>query len=176
MAARSTITTSKGAFEIDHLRPGRYSLTAEFAGQPIDVENIDVHGGGISIVDLTFTLGQPDPRHVDFGNPKDGEIEHFHPHQLARTVALVEGTVRDQGTRERVPGAVVTLDTGGLAAAQGVTDDQGRFRFETAPGTYSVSAYYSIGGRGQIEVRRSGIHVGGAEGVLVPLWIELTEQ
>jgi hypothetical protein len=36
-----------------------------------------------------------------------------------------------------------------------------------------VSAYYSIGGRAQIEVRRSAITVEGAEAVVVPLWIEL---
>jgi hypothetical protein len=38
-----------------------------------------------------------------------------------------------------------------------------------------VSAYYSISGRGQIEVRRSGIQVAAAEAVVVPLWIELAK-
>jgi hypothetical protein len=56
---------------------------------------------------------------------------------------------------------------------QTVSDDYGRFRFETLPGTYSVSAYYSVGGRGQIEVRRSNIAVEGAEAVHVPLFIEM---
>ncbi len=178
MTARSTTTGASGAFHLDHLRPGRYSLTAEFAGQPIDVENIDVRAGDIAIVDVTFTLGQPDPMHVDFGNPKDGAIEHFRPHHLASTVALIEGTVRDQSTRERVAGAVVTAypTHAGDGTLQAVTDDQGRFKFEAPPGTYSVSAYYSIGGRGQIEVRRSDIHVAGAEGVVVPLWVELVKQ
>ena len=44
------------------------------------------------------------------------------------------------------------------------------------PGTYVVSAYYNIGGRGQIEVRRSDIEVARAEGVIVPIWVELSKQ
>ena len=50
----------------------------------------------------------------------------------------------------------------------------GRYRFDNVTaGTYAISAYYSIGGRGQIEVRRSDIAVGPYQGVLVPLFIEL---
>ena len=58
-------------------------------------------------------------------------------------------------------------------AQQTVSDNAGRYHFELAPGTYSISAYYSLGGRGQIEVRRSGIDVHAAEAVVVPLWVEL---
>ena len=81
--------------------------------------------------------------------------------------------MNDTSTKERVPGAVVTAVTLAGQTEQTVSDDDGRYRFDLAPGTYAVSAYYSIGGRGQIEVRRSGIAVAGAEAVSVPLWIEL---
>ena len=41
-------------------------------------------------------------------------------------------------------------------------------------------AFFGVGVReprvGQIEVRRSYIEVVGAEGVIVPLWVELTKQ
>jgi protocatechuate 3,4-dioxygenase beta subunit len=58
-----------------------------------------------------------------------------------------------------------------------VTDDNGRYRFDQLqPGTYAISAYYSIGGRAQIEVRRSDISVAAREGVLVPLYIEMSRQ
>ena len=40
------------------------------------------------------------------------------------------------------------------------------------PGTYVISAYYSVGGHGEIEVRRSDVAVAGGEAVVVPLWIE----
>jgi hypothetical protein len=38
---------------------------------------------------------------------------------------------------------------------------------------YSISAFYTVSGRGQIEVRRSGIELAGAEAVVVPLFIEM---
>ncbi len=60
---------------------------------------------------------------------------------------------------------------------QTISDDEGRYRFDAVtPGVYAVSAYYAIGGRAQIEVRRSDIHVDGAEAVVVPLWVELAGQ
>ena len=59
---------------------------------------------------------------------------------------------------------------------QTVTDDHGRYRFDgLVPGTYEVSAYYSLGGHGQIELRRTDIEVTGAEAAIVPMWVELTK-
>jgi hypothetical protein len=178
LESRLLISKPDGSYQLGGLAPGRYNLTALFAGQPIDVSNIDVHAGQPTIVDVTFTLGQPDPVHVDYGNPKEGEIDRFRPHNLAPEIGIIEGTVNDAGTRERVSGAVVTAIGGpGTTTFQTVSDDQGRYRFDAMmPGTYAVSAYYTIGGRGQIEVRRSDIAVAGAEAVFVPLWVELTKQ
>ena len=92
-------------------------------------------------------------------------------------MANIEGAVTDTGNHERVPGAVVTaLRAGEAAAHQTVTDDQGRYRFDRIePGSYTVSAYYSISGRGQFEVRRAGIAVAGGEAVVVPLIIEVAK-
>jgi Carboxypeptidase regulatory-like domain len=173
-----TVTSSEGVFGIDHLKPGKYSLIALFAGQQVDVENIEVKAGEPTIIDVMFTLGRPDPVHVDFGDPAEGEIDRFHPSHH-RTTAMIEGTVNDSSTHERVAGAVVTAvgPEGPEAALQAVSDDQGRYRFDPVePGTYVVSAYYSIGGRGQIEVRRSEIHIDPAEGVIVPLWVEIARR
>ena len=156
--------------------PGRYTLSALFAGQPVEVTNIEVRAGEITMVDVTFTLGRPDPIKYDY-NTKGAEIDRYRPKSLAASsVALIEGTVNDTATRQRVSGAVVTAVHGDDVATtqQTVSDDHGRYRFESVrPGIYSISAYYSIGGRAQIEVRRSGIEVAGAEAVIVPLWIEM---
>lgn len=177
MRARSASSNAQGAFTFDHLPPGRYDLSAAFAGQPISVDNIDVARGKTAVVDVTFTLGHPDPITVDFGNPKEGQIDRYHPAHHAQTTAVIEGTITDAGSRERVAGAVVTASRGPDDALQAVTDDQGRYRFDgIPPGTYTVSAYYSIAGHAQIEVRRSDIAVAGGEGVIVPLWIEITKQ
>ena len=172
---RPHVTTSneRGIYGVEQLRPGRYSLSASFAGQPVDIENIDVRAGETTVVDLVFTLGRPEPVKVDFGNPKEGAIDRYKPRNLSGNAAVIEGTVNDAGTRLRVAGAVVTAVDAHENTLQTVSDDSGRYRFQLAPGTYSVSAYYSIGGRGQIEVRRSGIDVRAAEAVIVPLWVEL---
>lgn len=167
---------ARGAFSFAHLRPGRYDLSAAFAGQPVTVDNIDVTRGNTAVVDVTFTLGRPDPITVDFGNPKEGEIDRYHPTHHSAATGIIEGTLTDLGNHERVAGAVVTASRG-QDALQMVTDDQGRYRFDDVPpGTYTVSAYYSIAGHAQIERRRSDIPVAGGEGVIVPLWIELTRQ
>ena len=171
-----TVSSDRGLFDIQKLQPGRYTLSASFAGQPVEVTNIDVRAGEITMVDVTFTLGRPEPLHYD-NNVKGAEIDRYRPKSLAASsAAQIEGTVNDSQTRQRVPGAVITAvhENNELTTQQTVSDDHGRYRFEAMhPGVYSISAYYSIGGRAQIEVRRSGIEVAGSEAVVVPLWIEM---
>jgi len=71
----ATASSDLGRYDVDHLVPGRYHLTAAFAGQPLEVVNIDVRAGETTMVDLTFTLGRPDPIRVDFGDPRSGAID-----------------------------------------------------------------------------------------------------
>jgi hypothetical protein len=170
-----TTTNEHGLYDVGALRPGKYQLSALFAGQPVEVVNIVVRAKETTYVDVMFTLGRPDPLRVDYGDPRQSAIERYKPTRISANVSVIEGTVNDVVTRERVPGAVVTAvtwDTGVERTEQTVSDDHGRFRFELYPGTYQVSAYYSISGRGQVEVRRSDIQVAGAEAVIVPLWVE----
>lgn len=176
-ASGERVTTSgpEGFYDVDHLPPGRYQLVASFAGQPLEVANIVVRAGEATAVDLWFTLGRPDPIRLDWGNLEEVRIQRYRPKQLGDQAGLVEGTVTATESRQRVAGAVVTVvGAQPETTQQTVTDDRGRFRFDPVPpGVYSVSAYYNISGRGQIEVLRNGITVGGGEAVVVPLWIEL---
>lgn len=174
-AVRSTRSSDRGLYDIQELPPGRYRMRATFAGQPIEVTNIVVRAGEITMVDLKFTLGRPGPIRIDLEGAKSSEIDRYRPKGLPDSVAQIEGTVNDLASRQRVAGTVVTAVYARDASVhQTVTDDHGRFRFDALPpGTYTISAYYSIGGRGQIEVRRSGIAIDGAEAVVVPLWIEM---
>ncbi len=172
---RETRSSEHGLYDVDHLPAGRYQLAALFAGQPIDVTSIEVRSGETTFVDLVFTLGRPDPIRVNYGDPTATVIDRYHPRDLDAAHAVIEGTVNDTQTRERVAGAVVTAVAHG-DTEQTITDDQGRYKFPgLRPGTYAVSAYYSISGRGQIEVRRGDIAVAGAEAVIVPLWIEMLQ-
>lgn len=174
LAPVATITGKDGAFGLAHLAAGTYSLSANFAGTAVDVSNIAVAGGGPTVVDVMFELGKPDPVAVDFGDAKDSEIARYRP---SHHETLIEGTINNRASKERIAGAVITAIGPGSGPTaptlQAVSDDQGRYRFENVPpGTYVVSAYYSISNRGQIEVRRSDIQVGASEGVIVPLWVE----
>ncbi|CAN5817379.1 hypothetical protein BH11MYX2_BH11MYX2_03490 [soil metagenome] len=172
-----THSDKQGNYDLAHVKPGVYELTAQFAGQPLRVKNIDVKAGGSAYVDLTFTLGSPDLVEWDWNDPRRAEINRYQPKNMAPNAARIEGTVNDSGTHERVAGAVVTAvmpDT--EKTEQTVSDDQGRYQFENVtPGTYTVSAYYSISGHGQIEVQRNSIPVNAEEAVVVPLWVELTK-
>jgi Carboxypeptidase regulatory-like domain len=171
-----TVTSDRGLFDIQKLRPGRYTLSALFAGQPVEVSNIEVRAGEITMVEVTFTLGRPEPLQYDH-TAKGAEIDRYRPKSLsASSAGLIEGTVNDVQTSKRVAGAVVFAvqsdDT--ASAQQTVSDDFGRYRFDAMrPGTYEISTYYSVSNRGRIEVRRSGIEVARSEAVVVPLWIEM---
>jgi hypothetical protein len=163
-----TARTSKtGDYAVAHLAPGTYSVTASFGGQSVTTEHVIVKAGSATVVDMMFTLGHPDPITIDFGNPKDSEIDRYkHGH------AVIEGTISDRASHDRVAGAVVTAIRG-TDTLQAVSDDEGRYRFDPVPpGNYIVSAYYAVDSHAQIEVRRSDIEVPALEGVIVPLWIE----
>ena len=174
---RGASTSSEDGFAtFDHLLPGSYDLTATFAGQPVEVSDIDVHPNQTSYVDVVFTLDHPDPVKLHYGDAHAAEIERYRPASQNATVAHIEGTVTDSASHGRVEGAVITaVDPARPAnALQTVSDEQGRYKFDDVlPGTYVVSASYSVTGRGQIEVRRSGIELTAGDAVIVPLVIEL---
>jgi hypothetical protein len=171
----AAVSGRDGVYTIDHLKPGRYNLVGTYAGQTVTVRNIDVDPGEATYVDVQFTPGAA-PVYVDYNDALLLAITRYHP---KNPVSLIEGTVIDSRTRNRIAGAVVTAfgPTSNPDTLQGITDDQGRYKFEPVPpGVYVVSAYYSISGHAQIEVRRSDIHVDADEGVIVPLAIEVVKQ
>jgi hypothetical protein len=66
---RVTASSDLGRYDVEPLSPGRYSLSAAFAGQPLEVVNIDVRAGEVTTVDLVFTLGRPDRIRLDLRAP-----------------------------------------------------------------------------------------------------------
>ncbi len=175
---RKTLTNKNGLYTIDGLAAGTYTLKGVFAGQPVQITKIPVHDGEAVYVDVMFTLGDPQPILVVFGD-RSAEITRYRPKNIQPSAILIEGTVSDVQTRERVIGAVVTAVYTDAAkqmhTEQTITDDHGRYRFENLPpGSYTISAYYSISGRAQVEMQR-GVDVTATEAVIVPLVIELNK-
>ena len=132
IAGRSAKSDKDGVFQVDDIEPGKHTLKATFAGQPVTIRDVEVVAGMASYVDVTFTLGEPTPIVTDWGDPREGEIVRF-----KTDVPHIEGTVGDLNTRERIAGAVVTAAQGrDDETLQTVTDDHGRYRFDNVtPGT-----------------------------------------
>lgn len=96
---------------------------------------------------------------------------------MSPQLAFVEGATIDATSGAAVGGVVVTVSIPGrLDVLQTVSDETGYYRFDNLqPGTYAVSAYYSVARRGQIEVRRSDIDVIAGKISIVPLVVDLKE-
>ncbi|HEX4452018.1 MAG TPA: carboxypeptidase-like regulatory domain-containing protein [Kofleriaceae bacterium] len=165
-----TSSTREGLWGFDHLTPGRYMLDAQYGDERATVNNITVARGDVAIVEVELGSGSAVRDYA--GDVLDGAIETFAPAQHDPATSRIEGTIADSNTRRRVGGATITAIAGGVTL-QVISDDAGRYRFDpVAPGTYAISAYYSVSGHGQIEVRRSDIAVPAGHGVRVPLWVE----
>jgi len=169
-------TGNDGAFLFPRLTPGRYDVTASYAGVVVQIAGVRVTAGRTTEVDARLLLGVPGTSHVDFGDSHEGDVLRFHPPHADPARGLLVGTVTDVATRERIVGTVVTATSPALPQAiQVITDDHGRFRFpDLPPGKYAVSAYYTVAHHATIEVKHE-VEVHGGEGVSVPLFIE-TEQ
>jgi hypothetical protein len=169
-------SSEDGTYDFDPVAPGRYVLTATFAGDLVEIRNVVVVAGRATAVDVAFELGRLEPLYVDYGDPDDGKVSRYALRRADAGTGLIEGTVSDLATRERIPGAVVTAALGFDVTnnLQVVTDGQGRFRFAgIAPGTYTISAYYTVARRGNIEVQRNSLRVNAGEATVVPMWLEL---
>ena len=62
-----TASGDRGRYAALRLPPGRYSVSAAFVGQLLDVVNVDVRAGSVTHVDLVFTLGRPERIRIDLG-------------------------------------------------------------------------------------------------------------
>ena len=171
-------SSDRGLYQFLQLAPGRYTVMGTFAGQTITANDVMVVAGESVAIDLSFAFGHPDTTMLSYGNGQDSAIVKFRPKKIASGTARIEGTLTDSSTRGRVVGAAISLipDGSPFGLQQEVTDDYGQFRFESVPpGTYSLSSSYALTGRGQVELRRSGITVGDGDGVRVPLWVEVSK-
>jgi Carboxypeptidase regulatory-like domain len=165
-----------GAFMIPELAPGLYHVTAYVQQVLIGERDAEVRPN--EIIGIDFTLPSPGAINPELNSPGAPTLWRFrHPGDDPAS-GTIEGTVADVARHQRLEGAVVSATVSGeMTTVQTVTDEQGRFHFDhLAPGSYDVGAYYTVIRRGQLEVRRNRVEVGGGDTVVVPLWLEVESQ
>jgi hypothetical protein len=174
------ISAAGGLFDLTDLAPGRYTLRGEFANQVVELPDVDVSAGEVTLTKLPFASGSAagsdaPPRPLTLDSSTLTQITRYRRGDLGEA-GRIEGFVIEAATHAAVTGAIVTVTsaaTPGTATQQTSSDDRGAFRFDALlPGTYALSAYYSLAHRGQIEVRRGDVAVAAAEVVVVPLVVD----
>lgn len=165
-----------GLYAIEGLAPGTYDMVVVLPGTTLQLTGIPVRAGRTTAFDVPVDVSAVEVPPASFAAVEGDAIETFRPADLAADRTRLLGTVTDSVTLERVAGAVVAATSPALDEPMIVaTDDRGRFRFPDAPpGTYTLSAFYQVPRRGQIEVRRSGVEAPAGAAVDVPLFVEVT--
>ncbi len=171
LAPVSERTTGDGTYMIPDLPAGTYQVTAYVAARLVGERAAEVRGG--EVIGLDFAVAPPGLDVPDPSAPGAPTLWRFRPAGADPDRGVIEGTVADALRQRRVADAVVSVTrTGTIDTVQTITDDRGRFRVELPPGTYEVSAYYTVLQRGQLEIKRSQVELAGGETVIVPLWLE----
>jgi len=167
----TAVTDGDGAFTLGDLQPGRYQVTARFGERSVTVDDVAVTAG--AAVPLTLALALVPAQEAPAGTAAGGApvaagnappIDHD-------GVGGIRGLIRDRVSNEVLPGAVVTATTPGVRdAIMSMADGNGHYRMPALrPGLYTLSAYYTVIDRGNIEVRRTNVRVVAGEMTVVDL-------
>lgn len=164
----SFTTSSDGRFQIEALPPGRYQVIASYSGRRITVSGVEVQVGATT--ELAVTM--PAEAHADLTEDRP---ELAVGNATGGPLGAIEGQVVDRRNSEPMPGAVVSATSDALPQpAYAVSDEQGRFRFAgLRPGTYTLTIYYHLISRGNIEIRRGGVEVVAGETTAAELFVDI---
>jgi hypothetical protein len=168
------ISAPGGMFDVTGLAAGHYTLHGEWNGQTVEVHDVEVVTGEVTFAKLPFTPAHPELTISDDATSLS-RITRSHRDELG-AAGRIEGFVIDGTSHATIAGAVVTVRVPAdpsRAVQQTSSDERGAFHIDgVAPGSYEISAYYSVAQHGQIEVRRGSVEVGAGDVVDVPLIIE----
>ena len=163
---RSTDTSkSDGSYRLEGLDAGSYTIIATYSDHTIRYDEVAVPATGDVTVDISFDTD--DESHVDFTAKPNAPSEP----SASRRSGGIRGVVRDLASKELLPGAVVAATTPALRDARmAIADDDGAYLLPgLPPGTYTLSVYYHLVDRGNIELRRSNITIAAGEIKVVDL-------
>ena len=172
-AALRESTSAAGSYTITGLAPGRYRVKIHRAEETLADQEVTIVAGRVTGLDLAVGAGPTQAASAEI-DVVSAPLWSYRPVDADPGSGTVLGTITEVGARTRLGGAVVSIaDASGRLIADAVSDDSGRYRCDQVPpGTYVVSAYYTLLGRGQFEIRRSAVTITGGDVVVVPLSIE----
>ena len=155
------ISDHQGRYRLGPLEPGRYDVSAKFAGARVAYKDITVEKALETDVRIRIDLReQGDTAEVVATGGAYGSIE---------------GVVLDGPRGKPFPGTAVSLSAPHLEdVAMTITNAEAVFHFRRLrPGTYALSTFYTLVDEGNIEVRRGNIVVKPGEKTSVELALEL---
>ncbi len=160
-------TGSDGSFRFTDVPVGTYWVTAIYSGHSVRYRHVTVTAGGSVHLDVPLDPEREDVT-LDYGSTA-GVVARS-PITPVHT-GSIRGLVRDAETREELPGAVVAATAPVLRDARmAMADDNGSYLLPSLPpGTYTLSVYYHLIDRGNLEIRRTNITVAPGEIKVVDL-------
>jgi hypothetical protein len=171
-AAIATTAGDTGGYRLAGLAAGCYRLIATYAGKQVEVAGVALQAGRSRGLDLLVDLTQPLTR-IRLGTAEPTELRRFRQRRPTWRGAI-EGTVSDERSAEPTPGAVVSCESPALGKVlQAVADNRGHFELpDLPPGTYTLSIYYHLIQRGNVEIRRTDVGVVAGETTLVEMRLD----
>jgi hypothetical protein len=155
---RSLDASSDGAgrYRIEGLAPGTYRIVAYYGVEVLEWQAVRVRAGQDTVLDVAFGPGSPAAP-----PPGDAAAPAAEGAATGRATGAIEGAIHDGLSGESLPGAVVAAISPALREPMlAMADEGGRFHLPALPpGTYTLSTYYHLVSRGNIEVRRTNVAV-----------------
>lgn len=161
-------TGADGDYTIGNLPPGTYLIDVSYRSHRARFFAVPVTAGNTTSLDARLPTRELSSdasyQYVDIANnpvtyapPREDERSAIG----ATSTGGIRGRVRDIASREDLPGAVVAATNPALRdAIMAIANDDGDYLMRSLPpGTYTLSVYYHLIERGNIEVRRTGVEV-----------------
>lgn len=158
-------TDADGKYRIEGIPPGTYRVVAFYSDEATQHTNVAVKAGRNTSLDFKVQIvaedGDTTTPHEDTAGVHAGTRDRGYGHSKHRTTGSIMGRILDAETQKPIPGAVVSATMPGLTnAIHAMADKHGRYRFVgIRPGIYTLSVYYHLVDRGNIEFRRAGVRV-----------------
>lgn len=176
----SVTTQADGTYRLDQLAEGTYLVEVQYADHRVRFFTVPVQLGQTTTLDVPIDAsGLSSSASYDYVDMQRNPIVTAAPvgpdhERAAPQSGGIRGSVRDQATKQFLPGAVVAATTPGLRDAQlAIADDDGAYLLRSLPpGTYTLSVYYHLIERGNIEVRRTGVGVNVGEITVIDLVLD----